>query len=308
MSKNKFLNKKTILPVILTVLVMSAVVFLGTREGNIAIGATPTPTKTKTPTPTPHPTSTPIPTKTPTKTPTPTPTKTLTPTPTPTASLPPPPSQPTITAAGDCYSGPFTAQISWTGAPGSGFYVDVDVNESTFYDYSFYNKSAGTSTQTDSANFLGGWPSQDQTLVMMPGVTYYARVYNGQHSPTSDPFIKPYCPSVPGTTSWISPPYPCPQPNFEYNPVKPSSQKPVDFTDKTVFGDGGTHLFSWDFGDNNTSSDQNPTHTYTASASYNVTLTATDNSLTPPCTCSVTKPLNIGKKKSPPIFKEVRPM
>jgi PKD repeat protein len=36
--------------------------------------------------------------------------------------------------------------------------------------------------------------------------------------------------------------------------------------------------WSWDFGDNNTSSEQNPTHTYETSGTYDVTLTVSDGS------------------------------
>jgi len=38
---------------------------------------------------------------------------------------------------------------------------------------------------------------------------------------------------------------------------------------------GNTYLYDWDFGDSNTSSDKNPTHTYSTSGTYTVVLTAT---------------------------------
>ena len=61
--------------------------------------------------------------------------------------------------------------------------------------------------------------------------------------------------------------------------------------DETVnfFGSSGFNiiLWSWDFGDGNSSNQQNPAHTYTSAGSYNVTLTVTDingciNTLDPP--------------------------
>ncbi len=48
-----------------------------------------------------------------------------------------------------------------------------------------------------------------------------------------------------------------------------------DFTDQTIFGAPITG-WQWDFGDGNTSSVQNPGHTYTATGIYPVSLTVTD--------------------------------
>jgi len=51
---------------------------------------------------------------------------------------------------------------------------------------------------------------------------------------------------------------------------------PVQFTG---FAGGGysPHSFHWDFGDTHSSDEQNPTHTYTSSGDYTVTLTVTDD-------------------------------
>lgn len=48
----------------------------------------------------------------------------------------------------------------------------------------------------------------------------------------------------------------------------------VTFTDLTVMNPNHTYL--WDFGDGNTSTSQNPTHTYTTLGNFNVQLTVTD--------------------------------
>ncbi|MEM7365265.1 MAG: PKD domain-containing protein, partial [Pseudomonadota bacterium] len=48
------------------------------------------------------------------------------------------------------------------------------------------------------------------------------------------------------------------------------------FTD-TSTDDGTIALWSWDFGDGNTSTDQNPVHVYAAGGNYSVSLTVTDN-------------------------------
>ncbi len=53
---------------------------------------------------------------------------------------------------------------------------------------------------------------------------------------------------------------------------------PIQFYDSTVASFDATITgWSWDFGDGDTSTDQNPAHLYTASGSYQVTLTVTDN-------------------------------
>ena len=51
----------------------------------------------------------------------------------------------------------------------------------------------------------------------------------------------------------------------------------VDFTDASTDSDGSIVAWSWDFGDGNTSTSQNPSHTYAAGGTYTVMLTVTDN-------------------------------
>ncbi len=50
-----------------------------------------------------------------------------------------------------------------------------------------------------------------------------------------------------------------------------------NFSDTSTDSDGVISSWSWDFGDGNSSSAQNPGHSYTSAGTYNVTLTATDN-------------------------------
>ena len=50
-----------------------------------------------------------------------------------------------------------------------------------------------------------------------------------------------------------------------------------DFTDTSTDSDGTIASWSWNFGDNTTSTAQNPSHSYAAGGTYNVQLTVTDN-------------------------------
>jgi PKD repeat protein len=51
----------------------------------------------------------------------------------------------------------------------------------------------------------------------------------------------------------------------------------VDFTDQSTDSDGSVVGRSWDFGDGNTSTAQNPSHTYGSDGTYNVSLMVTDD-------------------------------
>jgi len=67
-----------------------------------------------------------------------------------------------------------------------------------------------------------------------------------------------------------------PQPpvaNFSGSPTSGAYPLTVTFTDQST---GNPTAWSWNFGDNGTSTVQNPVHTYTAAGTYTVTLTATN--------------------------------
>jgi PKD repeat protein len=67
-------------------------------------------------------------------------------------------------------------------------------------------------------------------------------------------------------------------PNADFKVSKnPSAGKKISFTDTSIDDDGTIESFSWDFGDGKTSTNQNPSHTYSSAGKYNVTLTVTDN-------------------------------
>lgn len=65
--------------------------------------------------------------------------------------------------------------------------------------------------------------------------------------------------------------------DFSYTPTIVYVDTPVTFSDESTDEDGTISTWSWDFGDDATSSDQNPTHTYTEIGTYEVTLMVTDD-------------------------------
>lgn len=65
--------------------------------------------------------------------------------------------------------------------------------------------------------------------------------------------------------------------NFNGTPTSGPGPLTVAFTDASFTSDpAGIQTWGWDFGDGNTSTLQNPSHTYTCPGAYDVTLTVTD--------------------------------
>ncbi|MDB3926920.1 PKD domain-containing protein, partial [Flavobacteriales bacterium] len=61
---------------------------------------------------------------------------------------------------------------------------------------------------------------------------------------------------------------------FSANPPEVCANQSIQFTDESV---GSPTSWSWNFGDGNTSTAQNPSHIYTIAGTYSVTLTATNS-------------------------------
>jgi gliding motility-associated-like protein len=82
------------------------------------------------------------------------------------------------------------------------------------------------------------------------------------------------CPSKPKIEDVVVIPFP--SPSFTASPVfKCAPPLNVNFTNTSVFV--GTTTYTWHFGDGSNSTQANPSHTYTASGSYNVTLIVNQN-------------------------------
>ena len=61
------------------------------------------------------------------------------------------------------------------------------------------------------------------------------------------------------------------------NFVSDISERTVSFTDSSTDNDGNIASWAWNFGDGNTSTLQNPTHTFTSDGDFTVSLMVTDN-------------------------------
>ena len=77
------------------------------------------------------------------------------------------------------------------------------------------------------------------------------------------------------TASVIITIYPDPVADFDFNPDNECALTPINFSNLSTGTFAGTD-YSWDFGDGNTSTDQNPTHTYSQGGSFTITLTVSN--------------------------------
>jgi formylglycine-generating enzyme required for sulfatase activity/PKD repeat protein len=68
-----------------------------------------------------------------------------------------------------------------------------------------------------------------------------------------------------------------PQALFIFSPTQPSVVDAVQLTDQSSDPDGQVVSWTWEFGDGTTSTDRNPTHTYSRKGTFTVKLTVTDN-------------------------------
>ncbi|MBS1509873.1 MAG: PKD domain-containing protein [Bacteroidetes bacterium] len=71
--------------------------------------------------------------------------------------------------------------------------------------------------------------------------------------------------------------YGAPSVAFTGAPLTGCFPLPVNFTDQSVPNSGTINSWLWDFGDGNSSAIQNPSHTYTGSGNFNVTLRITNS-------------------------------
>ncbi|ACV11818.1 PKD domain containing protein [Halorhabdus utahensis DSM 12940] len=93
----------------------------------------------------------------------------------------------------------------------------------------------------------------------------------------------------------VDPNYSPPSVDFTYTPSNPTADETVSFSESASDPDGSIQSYDWQFGDGNSSSSTNPTHTYSSAGSYNVSLTVADGDGN---TNSTTKPLSVEADQS----------
>jgi len=125
-------------------------------------------------------------------------------------------------------------------------------------------------------NFVWSTGATDSIIVVTPTehTTYTA---------TGNMVSNPVCPAFGSFSVFVIHPLP------DFSFVSQCQGIEIAFTDLTTID--GLHTITswqWDFGDNTTSNQQNPTHVYVNGGTYNVTLTVTSNT---GCVQSVTKPV-----------------
>ncbi|MEK7659353.1 MAG: PKD domain-containing protein [Patescibacteria group bacterium] len=217
--------------------------------------------------------------------------------------LPPVLSAVTVTEPNYCVSGP-AATIGWTysdpsGSPQSAYQVQID-DQGSFNSPEWDSCLGGPPNGTCASGNTSTLNSTPQGILQF-NKTYRARVKAwNQYDVSSDWIV---------SSIWRTPNHAYPQVNFFFARVAGQQQlipnDPIQFTDQTVFYDGKgdqNHSWSWFFGDGGSSTQKNPVKSYSQSNTYNVTLTATDNTNQ---SCSISKPVNV--EKSNPIWKEVNP-
>jgi len=195
----------------------------------------------------------------------------------------------TITQPNFCVSGP-AATVGWT-------YSDPGDSPQSAYQVQIDDQGSFQTPEWDSGKVFCENCRTNSTPqgYLAFNVTYRARVrvWNGFDAASS----------WTESSSWKTPNNAFPQVGFTFAPANPQRTQPIQFTDQTVFYDGGGgHNWSWLFGDGGSSTQQNPVKSYADTGTYNVTLTATDSQNQ---SCPITKPVNV--QEANPIWKEINP-
>lgn len=126
----------------------------------------------------------------------------------------------------------------------------------------------GNATKHDFATDVSSPEGGIVQLIAGPDTNLYYVVYNGPTPDTSEVRRIHYIAG--GNTS--------PTANASANPTSGNPPLAVDFSSAGTYDPDGQILsYDWDFGDGNSSTNPNPSHTYLANGSYNVTLTVTDS-------------------------------
>ena len=167
-----------------------------------------------------------------------------------------------------------TKQIIWAGGGGSGpaeapsadfSYTPASPTRADFVH--FYDKSTGDVTSW-SWNFGDGVTSTDSNPSHKYSGTGTFTVTLTVSGPAGDDT----------KTKQITVSNAEPVASFSYSPPNPVAGQTVAFDASASYDpDGSISSYSWNFGDGNTSTEQNPSHLYTSNGTYTVLLSVTDN-------------------------------
>jgi gliding motility-associated-like protein len=132
----------------------------------------------------------------------------------------------------------------------------------------FTDQTTGGATQWqwDLGNSTISFLQNPSVTYFNPG-TYTVKLVVQNAAGTKDSIIK---------TQYITV-YALPTVDFSATPLTGCYPLPVQFSDNSVPGSGTITGWLWDFGDGNSSAAQNPSHIYTASGNYNVSLRITNS-------------------------------
>jgi len=147
----------------------------------------------------------------------------------------------------------FTPSSTTGCSPQAISFTNTSTSGSSYY-WDFDNGATRTTTSTSVS------PS---TTYLSPG-TYHPRIVVTYSSGAKDSFT---------TTITI---YAKPTVSFTGD-VSGCVGTPVNFTDGSTLGVTGSGTYNWDFGDGGTSASKNPSHTYSKSGNFTITLTVTNS-------------------------------
>jgi gliding motility-associated-like protein len=137
-----------------------------------------------------------------------------------------------------------------------------------------------TNTSTGATHYKWDFGDLSVSYLTSPSTSY---IKAGSYTVTLTAYGPGGDSSVTTTTITV---YPLPTVSFTATPANACPGTPIVFTSTSTGGVPGPLTYVWAFGDGDTSSAISPTHIYTASGYYNITLTATNSK---GCVSSLTK-------------------
>ena len=166
----------------------------------------------------------------------------------------------------------------------------VNSSNITIYENTFRNLDKGIIIENTSSiikifqnNFIDNNinavdNSNNQTFWDYNGSGNYWSDYNGTDDNKDGIGDKPYIISISKDYYPLMNPVDlAPIADFIFNPTNPTTADTIQFLDNSSDPDGYIVSWYWDFGDGNSSNEQNPNHIYADNGLYNITLTVIDD-------------------------------